>query len=55
MTSGESVKPYNGGPLQGHSGHEVKVVGKVDVDIEYGAQQVQLPLLIVEGEHTAIC
>ena len=31
--------------------HEVKVVGQVDVNVEYERQLVQLPLLIVEGEH----
>jgi len=31
---------------------DVKLVGQVDVDVEYEGQQLQLPLLIVEGEHT---
>ena len=34
-----------------YSGHEVKVVGQVDVNVEYEGQQVQLPLIIVEGDH----
>ena len=51
LTSGEPVKPYRGKPLRGYSGHEVKVVGQADVTVEYERQQVQLPLLIVEGEH----
>ena len=51
MTNGEPVKPYQGKPLRGYSGHEVKVVGQADVNVEYAGQQVQLPLLIVEGEH----
>ena len=29
----------------------MKVVRQVEVDMEYGEQQVQLPLLIVEGKH----
>ena len=33
MTKSEPVKPYQGRPLRGYSGHEVKVVGQVDVDI----------------------
>ena len=51
LTSGDPVKPYRGKPLQGYSGHEVKVVGQADVNVEYERQQIQLPLLIVEGEH----
>ena len=51
MTNGEPVKPYQGKPLRGYSGHEVKVVGQAKVKVEYEGQQAQLPLLIVEGEH----
>ena len=31
----------------------MKVVGQVDVNVEYERQLVQLPLLIVEGEHNS--
>ena len=51
LTNGEPVKPYQGKPLRGYSGHEVRVVGQVDVNVECERQVVQLPLLIVEGEH----
>ena len=51
MTNSEPVCPYQDKPLRGYSGHEVEVVGQVDVNVEYQGHQVQLPLLIVEGEH----
>ena len=51
MTNGETVKPYQGKPLRGYSGHEVKVVGQAKVKVEYEGKQAQLPLLIVESEH----
>jgi len=51
LTNGKPVEPYQGKPLRGYSGHEVKVVGQVDVNVDYEGQQVQLPLLIMEGEH----
>ena len=50
-TNGKPVGPYQGKPLRGYSGHEVEVVGQVEVNVEYQGHQVQLPLLIVEGEH----
>ena len=36
---------------QRYSGHEAKVVGQVDINVECEGQQVQLPLIIVEGDH----
>ena len=51
MTNSEPVRPYQGKPLRVYSGHKVKVVGQVDVNVDYEGQQVQLPLLIIEGEH----
>ena len=44
-----SLEPYKGRPLQGYAGHEVQVIGQVNVDIEYGHQKKRLPLLIVAG------
>ena len=55
LTNGEPVKPYQDKPLRGYSGHEVRVVGQVDVNVEYERQLVQLPLLIVEGNTNQLC
>ena len=40
---------YQGKPLQGYAGHEVQVIGQVEVDVEYGHQKKQLPLILVAG------
>ena len=34
LTNGEPVKSYQSKPLRGYSGHEVRVVGQVDVNVE---------------------
>ena len=44
-----ALEPYKGKPLQGYSGHEVQVMGQRVVEVEYGHQKRQLPLLIVGG------
>ena len=44
------LNPYKGKPLHGYSGHEVQVIGQVEVDVEYGNQRKKLPLLIVAGQ-----
>ena len=44
-----SLETYKGKPLQGYAGHEVQVIGQVNVDIEYGHQKKRLPLLITAG------
>ena len=49
---GETVvlELYKEKPLQGYSGHEVQVViGQAKVEVEYGNQRYQLPLLVVAG------
>ena len=45
-----ALEPYKGKPLQGYAGHEVQVIGQVQVDIMYGHQRKLLPLLIVAGK-----
>lgn len=45
----KTLEPYEGRPLQGYSGHELQVVGQARVNVEYGQQKKQLPLLIVAG------
>ena len=55
LTNGKPVEPYQGKLLRGYSGHEVKVVGQADVNVDYEGQQVQLPLLIVELRRTQTC
>ena len=42
-----ALEPYRGKPLQGYAGHEVQVIGQVQVDITYGHQRKLLSLLIV--------
>ena len=46
---GETValELYKGKPLQGYSGYEVQVIGQAKVEVEYGNQRYQLPLLVV--------
>ena len=51
MRTCQAIATYQGKPLQGYSGQKLKVVGQADVNVEYEGQQVQLQLLIVEGEH----
>ena len=48
---GETVvlELYKEKPLQGYSGHEVQVIGQAKVEVEYGNQRYQLPLLVVAG------
>jgi len=36
--------------LQTYSGKALTLIGKAEVDIKYGGQQVNLPLLVVAGE-----
>ena len=55
LTNGELVKPYQGKPLQNYSGHEVRVVRKVDVNVENDRQLVQLPVLIEERNTNQLC
>ena len=42
-----TLEVYQGKPLQGYAGHEVQVIGQVEVDVEYGHQKKQLPLILV--------
>ena len=44
-----ALEPYKGKKLQGYSGHEVQVIGQAQVDVGYGHQKHQLPLLVVAG------
>ena len=48
---GETValELHKGKPLQGYSGYEVQVIGQAKVEVEYGNQRYQLPLLVVAG------
>ena len=50
FTESKPLRPYEGKPLWGYSGHEVQVIGQVTVDVEYGSQRKELSLLIVAGE-----
>ena len=50
FTETKPLEPYTGKPLHGYSGHEVQVVGQVMVNVEYGNQRRELPLLIVTGQ-----
>ena len=49
------LRPYEGKPLRGYSGHEVHAIGQVTVDVEYGSQRKELPLLIVAEEQRPRC
>ena len=44
-----TLEVYQGKPLQGYAGHEVQVIGQVEVDVEYGHQKKRLPLILVAG------
>ena len=44
-----TLEVYQGKPLQGYAGHEVQLIGPVEVDVEYGHQKKQLPLILVAG------
>ena len=44
-----TLEIYQGKPLQGYAGHEVQVIGQVEVNVEYGHQKKQLPLILVAG------
>lgn len=50
FTEKKPLKLYTGKPLHGYSSHEVQVVGQVMVNVEYGNQRRELPLLIVTGQ-----
>lgn len=50
FTESKPLKPYTGKPLHGYAGHKVQVVGQVMVNVEYGNQRRELPLLIVTGQ-----
>ena len=50
FTETKPLEPYTGKPLHGYSGHEVQVMGQVMVNVEYGNQRRELPLLIVIGQ-----
>ena len=44
-----ALEAHQVNPLQGHAGHKVQVIRQVKVDVEYGHQKKQLPLIIVAG------
>ena len=44
--SGRMTENHYGGYL----GHEVHIIGQITVDVEYGNQRKEIPLLIVTGE-----
>ena len=44
-----TLEVYQGKPLQGYVGHKIQVIGQVKVDVEYGNQKKQLPLILVAG------
>ena len=44
-----TLEVYQGKSLQGYAGHKVQVIGQVEVDVGYGHQKKQLPLILVAG------
>ena len=52
------IKPlqlYKGQPSKVYSGHEIQILGQANMNVEYGHQRRQLPLLNVEEIKTLHC
>ena len=45
------LQQYQGGPLRGYSGNQLKVKGQADVKVTYGRQNLTLPLVVMAGHH----
>ena len=50
FTESKPLRLYEGKLLRGYLGHGVHVIGQITVDVEYGSQRKEIPLLIVAGE-----